>query len=307
MNELINGEEKHLRSFMPSPFIAASLPLRKITKGYFERKYNNISLSITGTPTVPYGNYGRLILSLLTTHAVIGKRNDDGTVTVRFNNMEQLLNELLIVRQRGKDVMEMLEFFSKSSFVYECRQTRRVQNTLFDDEEIKKDIEVTKYNSGNIPFLDSFEYLYTDVEKKTRKGLAFTINISSKFVELCMDHSVPIDYTEYSSIVSSMERDLYVWFIYRNNILKDNEEIFITRENIVRQFANYERSENHEEDLNRQITAYSRIKDCIYDIKMNHYTTLKVSYDAKGVTLRKSENLITSNDQRYILLTNGLL
>ena len=64
--------EKRLRSFLSSPFISASLPLKDVNKNIFKRKYNNISLSLASTADkVPFGKYGRLLLTILTTHAVL--------------------------------------------------------------------------------------------------------------------------------------------------------------------------------------------------------------------------------------------
>ena len=37
------------RSFLSSPFIAASLPLKDVNKNIFKRKYNNFSLSLAST------------------------------------------------------------------------------------------------------------------------------------------------------------------------------------------------------------------------------------------------------------------
>ena len=72
-NELFEETETNLpqkRSFLPSVFISAALPLRDTKRNVFIRKYNNITMKLSGAERVPYGKYGRLLLSILTTHAV---------------------------------------------------------------------------------------------------------------------------------------------------------------------------------------------------------------------------------------------
>src|SRR5574344_2276786 len=90
--------EKRLRSFLSSPFISASLPLKDVNKNIFKRKYNNISLSLASTADkVPFGKYGRLLLTILTTHAVLGAsttQTTDGSVIVQYSSIRQLLKEM---------------------------------------------------------------------------------------------------------------------------------------------------------------------------------------------------------------------
>lgn len=50
------------RSYMPSPFIAASLPLKDVKKNIFTRSYNNISLTLTSDTKVPFGKNGTFVI-----------------------------------------------------------------------------------------------------------------------------------------------------------------------------------------------------------------------------------------------------
>ena len=78
-NELFEETETNLpqkRSFLPSVFISAALPLRDTKRNVFIRKYNNITMKLSGAERVPYGKYGRLLLSILTTHAVQEKNKE---------------------------------------------------------------------------------------------------------------------------------------------------------------------------------------------------------------------------------------
>lgn len=51
MNDLFPElqEEKHLRAYVPGPFIVAGLPARDVKNLPFKRKYNNITLTLTGS------------------------------------------------------------------------------------------------------------------------------------------------------------------------------------------------------------------------------------------------------------------
>ena len=67
-------DAKHSLSYLPALFTTASLPFRNVNKTVFVRKgTKGITLKLTSPFNVPYGRYGRLLLSVLTTHAVINK------------------------------------------------------------------------------------------------------------------------------------------------------------------------------------------------------------------------------------------
>ena len=108
------------RSFLSSPFIAASLPLKDVNKNIFKRKYNNFSLSLASTADkVPYGRYGRLLLTILTTHAVLGAsttQTTDGSVIVQYSSIRQLLKEMQLSAGRSNEIKQQLESCSKFTF-----------------------------------------------------------------------------------------------------------------------------------------------------------------------------------------------
>ena len=63
-------------SYIPSFFTTASLPFKNINKKEFVRRASNgISLYLNSPTNVPFGKYGRLLLSVFTTHAVLSKEN----------------------------------------------------------------------------------------------------------------------------------------------------------------------------------------------------------------------------------------
>lgn len=297
------------RSFMPSPFIAAALPLRDVKKNVFVRKYNNITLRLTGGIKVPFGKYGRLLLTILTTHAVLAdKQNEDGC-EINYKSIKQLLDELQLPSSRGNDVKEQLECFAQSSFIFEEHRMVVTQKSLFkelldDGENLSGEVKATKHSTGNIPFMKSLQYLELEEKNGDKKNLAFNVHLSKDFVKFSQDHSVPINYTAYKNITSAVGKDLYAWFVYRNNGL--TEPLFISKEALVNQFMPVSETSTNVKDQIR--VNFDYIKGQIDIIKEKYYPELKVSYDSDnlGITLFKSKPQIESNDTHYILVTTDI-
>lgn len=77
LNQLETQKTKNVLSYIPSFFTTASLPFKNINKTEFIRKASNgISLILNSPTNVPFGKYGRLILSVFTTHAVLSKEKN---------------------------------------------------------------------------------------------------------------------------------------------------------------------------------------------------------------------------------------
>ena len=113
-DNLEESSEKHLRSYIPSPFIAAALPSRDIKKPVFIRKYNNVTMKLTSGSKVPFGKYGRLLLTILTTHAVLCKNtNPHEPVVINYKSLNQLLKELQLPSSRSNDIKEQLDSILK--------------------------------------------------------------------------------------------------------------------------------------------------------------------------------------------------
>ena len=311
------GEQTHYRSYLPSDFILASHPLRDVKTPSFQRKMNNVELYITGSGNVPYGKYARLLLSVLTTHAVLqGEEKKD--LVIKYESMKSLTDEMLLPKQRGKDVKEQLMLFSFSSFQFRERiseKVRRDKQTAYLFEELKTEDETLemKWNShGNIPFMNRLTWIdinETSGKKDTIASINFSIELSQKFVELCKEHSVPIDYTVYSSIPSALGKDLYCWLIYRNNCLGENGEIFVPRKSLLEQFYVKSKEEKDDDKTHLERAAYSRICDQLRIIKDKYYPGLKINIDknGNGVTLLKSPPVIQEKDKRYILITQDII
>ena len=296
-------EPTKYRSFIPSIFISAALPLRDVKKTVFDRKYNNITLHLNSPNQVPYGKYGRLLLSVLTTHAVQAKNNldKDGTVTITYGSLQELLDEMQLRKQRGMDIMEQLNRFKSATFIYEEENVIIAQKSLFPEYFSATDkglVQAKKISTGNIMFIDSLQYIELDDSVSDKRSISFSLVLNNKFVELCKKHSVPIDYTVYKEISSAMGKDLYAWIVYRNNSI-GKDGIFIPRANMVAQFSG-----TIQPDQERANFKY--IVEQIQQIQTKYYPDLRFAVDRDwlGITFYKSPQIMSPKDTRYVLVTN---
>ncbi len=310
--DLIITEQKNLtnkRSYLPSPFISAALPLRDTKRNIFIRKFNNITMKLSGASKVPYGKYGRLLLSILTTYAVQHKNSENPTeLVIRYESLQQLLDEMDLPRQRGKDIMEQIDCFKECSFIYEVVQKKRIKiPTLFKDDPLVPDEEgkvlAEKQTTGLIPFFEAMQYVRITDKSENQRNMAFEIKLSVPFIKLSQEHSVPINYTAYKNITSALGKDLYAWFCYRNNSI-GSEPIFVPRHSLVEQFMPVTNQNNPQ---SQESVNFNHIKDVVEDIKKNYYPDLNVTFlsDGSGMQLKKSPPVILPDDKvRYVLVTS---
>lgn len=312
-NELIkvDSQDKSLISYIPSPFVVASLPTRAVKNVPFVRKFNNITMTLNGVGQIPYGKNGRLLLSIFTTYAVISKNVDDkNNVIINYRSIKELLDELGLPTSRTTEIKEQLEYFSKSNFVFEQKITQVVEKkyaaNLFGDlEEVPQQIPVDITSTGIIPFFSGAVKIETvDTNKKS---CAFSIILAPQFTQYCREHSVPINYTVYKEISSALGKDLYVWLTYRNNALiesNNKDGVFIPYDALVNQFMPV-----GEDSGRTQVrTNYDYIKELIINIKNNYYKDLNINFrsDGTGIDLFPSKPQILDNDKRYVLLTSDM-
>lgn len=302
-------QKSFVLSYIPSLFTTASLPFKNVHKPIFIRKGSDVTLTLTSPKNVPYGKYGRLLLSILTTHAVLSQ--EKGTpVLIEYKNLAQLLKELELPKQRGKEVFEQLECFSNASFSFEVKIKQRQQPTLFKDlleEEYNTDdlVTVTTRTTGNIRFTNGVQL--QEIEEKTTdtKYGNFKIVLSPEFVALCQNHAVPINYSVYREISSPIGKDMYAWLIYRNNGIK--EPVFIPRDKLVEQFCPVN-SDDPQQISKLTSNNYHKLVDILKQIKEKWYPELNISFDkaGTGITLYKSPTPVLKDDTRYALITTNL-
>ena len=297
-------EQKKQIAYLPSFFTTASLPFKNMHKTVFVRKGSQgLTLTLTSPKNVPFGKYGRLLLSVLTTHAVIAK-NSTGPVLIEYASMADLLKELQLPKQRGKDIKEQIECFSNAAFAFEQRieelQAGYLFKDLYEDGNYpKKDVTVRTVTTGNIRFTTGVQYKEITEDSKDTKTGRFKILLSDEFTAFCQKHAVPIDYETYKEINSPIGKDLYAWLVYRNNA--NYEKVFISRQKLVEQFIPVD----SDKDANSVNVNYARIVELLNEIKEKYYKDVKfeVSKDGSGITLFKSKTPVLKNDPRYALIT----
>lgn len=301
------GEEPKYLSYIPGLFTTASLPFKNVKKTVFIRKGSQgLTLTLTSPLNVPYGRYGRLLLTVLTTHAVLSKEKNV-PVMIEYNSLAELLKEMQLPRQRGKDIKEQLDCFTNATFAFTHKETTLRGGYLFKDlyedgNYPKNDVEVTTKTTGSIRFTTGVQFQEVDDKVSEKKYGNFKIVISAEFASFCQKHAVPIDYGVYKSISSAVGKDIYAWLVFRNNGLKDS--VFIPRDKLVEQFMPV----SEDKDPNTVNVNYAFITNQINEIKKKYYKELKVDIDphGSGITLYKSPTPVIKDDTRYALITSML-
>ncbi len=301
------GEEPKYLSYIPGLFTTASLPFKNVKKTVFVRKGSQgLTLTLTSPLNVPYGRYGRLLLTVLTTHAVLSKEKNV-PVMIEYNSLAELLKEMQLPRQRGKDIKEQLDCFTNATFAFTHKETTLRGGYLFKDlyedgDYPKNDVEVTTKTTGSIRFTTGVQFQEIDDKVSEKKYGNFKIVISAEFASFCQKHAVPIDYGVYKSISSAVGKDIYAWLVFRNNGLKDS--VFIPRDKLVEQFMPV----SEDKDPNTVNVNYAFITNQINEIKKKYYKELKVDIDphGSGITLYKSPTPVIKDDTRYALITSML-
>ena len=172
-------QEKKLLSYIPSFFTTASLPFRNVKSPVFVRKGSNgITLKLSAPENVPFGKYGRLLLTLLTTHAVLSKEKDSAVI-IEYPRLLDMLNELQLPKSRGPDIREQLECFTNASFAFEQKVTEIKSGYLFEDlyedgKYPKNNVTVTTHSTGNIRFTTGVQFQEVD-DKVSEIGLLTNI------------------------------------------------------------------------------------------------------------------------------------
>lgn len=301
-----NGEQPKYLSYIPGLFTTASLPFKNVNKTVFTRKGSQgLTLTLTSPVNVPFGRYGRLLLTVLTTHAVLSKEKNV-PVIIEFKSLSELLKEMQLPRQRGKDIKEQLDCFTNATFAFTHRETSLKSGYLFtelyDGKYPNKDVEVTTHTTGSIRFTTGVQFQEIDDKITDKRYGNFKIVISAEFANFCQKHAVPIDYGVYKSISSAVGKDIYAWLVFRNNGLKN--PVFIRRDQLVEQFMPV--SEN--QDSNTVNVNYAFIINQIKEIKKKYYKDVRIdeTTSSDGITLYPSPTPVIKNDTRYALITSTI-
>lgn len=298
--------EPHTMGFVPSFFTTASLPFKNVHKTIFVRKGSNgITLTLTSPKNVPFGRYGRLLLSVLTTRAVQSKEKKT-RVCIEYSTLAELLKEMQLPKQRGKDIREQLECFSSAAFTFEQKkesvQAASFFKDMYEDGNYPTgNVKVTTHSTGNIRFTEGIQFQEINDGTEGSKYGHFKIILSAEFAGFCQKHAVPIDYNVYKEIPSASGKDLYAWLVFRNNGMKDS--VFVPRSKLVEQFMPVNEGKKEQENV-----YYYRLLEELKDIKKKYYPEVRfdINSDGSGITLYKSPTPVLKNDPRYALITTDI-
>jgi hypothetical protein len=311
------NEIQQKRAFFPKYFIVCPLPTRSTGADVKEyvKKYNQFCLKIVGANGIPGGKIARDILTLFTTEAVYTKKTaNDRPLRLYYDSINKFVKSIGLDRSNyNNKVLETVDKFSHCNIFFELDDRKPYAKEQLDEfnfsETLKKEIPskgVLRLRSlVNIPFFSSYNKLDIIGEGyKSGKACAIEIVLSDDFKKLAQEYGVPIDFTVYSNMRSTLEKDLYVWLIYKNKQLIKQEGIFISRKNLVEQFGQDDENEHEESDRKK----YQRIIEAVKRIRKEYcpglnYEIIKNDrrYD-KGIVLHDSKLTIKEVDKKYVPL-----
>ena len=100
------------------------------------------------------------------------------------------------------------------------------------------------------------------------------------------EREVAINFPVYKSISSAIGKEIYVWLVYRNSLIKEDYAVFVPRDKLISLFNPV----NNPKNSNMINKNYSTIIKSIKIIKEKYWTDLKITIDEDGcgITLLKS-------------------
>ena len=316
-----DGRKDVLRAFLPSNFVYFPLPLKSTDKSVskYEREYNNFKMVMKGDKGIPGGKIGRELLAFFTTEAV-KNGSSGGDIELNFDSLTQLNSVLGIKRgssfETTTDMIEKfaytsVSFFRKRNDVY---RKGEIQGYLTNGE--RADLAKRAEEKNVIQLKEMYNMFFfkkygeLSIEKdKARSGEAISVNIvlSEAFVKMVSEHPIKINWNIYKEIKSSLEKDMYVWFVYRNNGRFPAEGIHIPRNKIIGQFGFGQKDTGKGLEEKR---VYQYIMEAIRNIKKKYLNEMDFEEvkDCRGygngILLKKSNYEEDNNALMYAPLFN---
>ncbi|MHB1098225.1 MAG: replication protein RepA [Burkholderiales bacterium] len=240
VHEIINTqlaieEEDARRSgnlgFMSRALVIATMPYKDPKSDVFKRKNGDFSLRIVAgyEGGIPFGIYPRLLMSWLTSEAVIKQ----SPIIELGDSLGIFLREVLDLKStsggtrgsatRVSEQMKRL-FGSLITAQYSGTQEKRgfvMKNVLIVDEaQISPEDEKKFNNLGNekkiAPLEDDTNKFWTPQEKSEAGKWKSKVRLTNNFFEEIITNPVPLDLRAYKTLrISPMAMDLYAWLTYR--------------------------------------------------------------------------------------------
>src|SRR3990172_6514566 len=204
------AKEAGTLGYMARILVQATIPHSNPHTNSFERNNGNLSLTILGHPKIglPYGTYPRLLLSWVTTEAILTKN----PILILGNNLSRFMTELGLIPTGGRwgtiwrlrDQISRL-FSSSVACIYQSEQLR-----------------------SGVNFSIAKEYhLWWNPKSPDQTDLwQSPVTLNQDFFNEIINRPVPINMRALKAIKdSSMAIDLYCWLTYRLSYLKQTTEI----------------------------------------------------------------------------------
>lgn len=281
MKEIDTTNDETRLAFMPSVFVMCPLPARSVKGNTYRKRVNKLGLEMvlmSNESSVPSGITARQLLMLFTTAVVKAKkRKRAGNVVYKYTSIREIA-EILGIRseEQRKEIKKQIRCYETTMLTYkrekisEEGQAFAFENIRFFNRAVEIDNKVTCSQGGILEFSPEFE-------------------------ELVNKHAIPVDYEVYRVLGSALEKDLYVWLLYRNNTLAKDQEIHISPAALLEQFGTYK----------NQAQNYARIKEALGKIVEHYWNKVCVSIDENGVTIKKAPMYIPTSRKKYIPLITG--
>lgn len=208
--ETEEAKEAKALGYMARVFAQASLPYNQVNENYYIRNNGLIKLKVISDPEigVPFGAYPRLLMSWITTEAVL---TNSHTLALG-HTLTGFMSELGLIPSGGKWGTiprlkdQMLRLFSSTISSTYSTQERNIGLGLR---------VVTTYD------------LWWNPSKPNQSSLwESTLTLSKDFFDEIIKRPVPIDLRVLKAIKQSpMKLDIYCWLTYRMSYLKKPTEI----------------------------------------------------------------------------------
>jgi len=267
------------RGYVATAMIYASLPHSKIEGAVFKRRSNNVTLTILNDPDIglPYGKIPRVITAFLCTEA---KRTTERLIFLgkSKNEFAMKLGYGYAGRLSG-DEYNRFEDHAKRLFTSSISLTGNGLNFKWDKLNLTDNGEIMWNEDEDEDESKGEHKLWYPHESKKTKWESY-LNLSERFFNECINHSLPIDLRVMHKLVSPLAIDIYVWLCYRYNSI--DKPTTITWKQLLPQFgANYNESEKGLFNFADKFRKYLRQV-------LKIYPEAKFTTDSQGLTLYPS-------------------
>lgn len=226
--------------YMARVLTQATLPHRNPKQRFFERSNGILTVTIADTNNLglPYGSLPRLLLSWVTSEAVITKNKH----IILGDSLSQFMGELGLTPTGGR-WGSITRLKDQTSRLFGCNIGYKIET-------------VDKLEAGNLNFAKKQELWWTASSPGQTSMFESYVDLSQDFFEEIIDRPVPIDLRALQALRRSpMAIDIYTWLTYRMSYL--DKKTAISWKQLQMQFgAGYEFNQTGLENFQRAFTKH---------------------------------------------------